>query len=190
MAMTRLLILAALAAPAAWAQPEQDMMAAYMAAAAPDEHHERLAQFAGTRTFTMTHWPGPGAPSQSADGTVSAEMIMGGRYLVARYSSDMGGFVFEGSAWTGYDRTAGEYVSTWIDNMSTTIMVARGQESDGVMEMRGEYVDPVTRAHQVHRSVERLLPDGGYRMEYYVREGDGEEWKSMEIVYSPPAHNE
>lgn len=184
--MRRLLILAALVAPAALAQPEDDMMAAYMAASAPDEHHERLAQFAGNRTFRMTHWPAPDAPPQTAEGRVTAEMIMGGRFLVAHYTSDMGGFMFEGRGLTAYDRTEGEYVSTWIDNLSTTVMVSRGQEIDGGMEMTANMVDPVTGAHQIHRSVERLLPDGGYRMDYYLREGDGEERKTMEIVYSPP----
>jgi hypothetical protein len=102
----------------------------------------------------------------------------------------MGGFLFEGRGWTAYDRTAGEYVSTWIDNVTTTIMVSRGQENDGVMEMTANMVDPVTRAHQVHRSVERAIPGGGYRMDYYVREGDGEERRTMEIVYSPPIDTE
>jgi hypothetical protein len=188
--MRRLLLIAAVASPAAWAQPEQDMMAAYMAAAAPDVHHERLAQFAGNRTFAMTHWPAPDAPPQTASGTVRAEMTMGGRYLVGHYRADMGGYPFEGSSLTAYDRTAGEYVSTWIDNMSTTIMVSRGQEVDGVLEMRGTFVDPVSRASQVHRTTEQMLPNGGYRMEYFMQEGDSPERKTMEIVYSPRIQTE
>jgi hypothetical protein len=177
-------------APAAIAQPEDDMMAAYMAAAEPDEHHEFLAQFTGNRTFRMTHWPAPDAPPQTSEGRVSAEMIMGGRFLMAHYTADMGGFQFEGRGLTGYDRTAGEYISTWIDNVSTTIMVSRGQEADGAVEMTATVIDPVSRARQIHRSVERMMPDGGHRMDYYVREGDGEEHKTMEIVHSPPIVNE
>jgi hypothetical protein len=188
--MRRLLLLAALAAPAAIAQPEDEMMAAYMAAAEPDEHHEFLAQFAGNRTFRMTHWATPDAPAQTFDGRVTAEMIMGGRFLSVHYTADMGGFMFEGRGLTGYDRTAGEYVSTWIDNVSTTIMVSRGQEADGIVEMTATVVDPVSRARQTHRTVERTTPDGGHRMDYYVREGEGEERKTMEIVHSPPVMTE
>jgi hypothetical protein len=38
------------------------MMAAYMAAAQPDEHHARLAEQVGDWTFSMTHWPSASTP--------------------------------------------------------------------------------------------------------------------------------
>lgn len=177
-----LLLSLLLFAPVAGAQPD-DAMAAYIAAAQPDEHHARMAEMAGDWTFHMTHWPAPGAPPQTADGRMSSEMIMGGRYLVSEYHSDMGGFPFEGRSVTAYDRTAGEYIGTWIDNMSTTVMVSRGNEEDGALVMRSNFVDPVTRAAQVHRTVDRRRPDGTYVMEYYVEEG-GTERKTMEMVYS------
>jgi hypothetical protein len=156
-------------------------MAAYMAAAAPDEHHARIAEMEGDWTFRMTHWPAPGAPPQTAEGTSSSVMALGGRYLISEYHADMGGFQFEGRGWAAYDRTAGEYVSTWIDNMSTSVLVSRGQVEDGALVMRASYVDPVTRANQVHRTVDRRNPDGSFTMEYYVEE-DGVERKTMEIV--------
>lgn len=169
-------------APLAGAQPDDDMMAAYMAAAQPDEHHARLAEMVGDWTFSMTHWPAPGAPPQTAEGRMTSEMVLGGRYHVAEYHADMGGFAFEGRSMTAYDRTAGEYVATWIDNMSTTVMISRGNDEDGALVMRSNFIDPVTRAAQVHRTVDRRMPDGTYVTEYYMEEG-GTERQTMEFVY-------
>ncbi len=176
-----LLIAVLLGAPLAGAQPD-DAMSAYMAAAQPDEHHASLADLVGEWTFSMTHWPAPDAPPQMVEGSKTSEMIMGGRYLVSEYHADMGSFPFEGRSVTAYDRTAGEYVSTWIDNMSTTMMVSRGNDEGGALVMRANYTDPVTRAAQVHRTVDRQLPDGVHVTEYFVEEG-GTERKTMEFVY-------
>src|SRR5688572_33008134 len=185
-AMYRLVIALALFAPSVAAQPDDAAMAAYMAASEPDEHHARIAEMAGEWTFRMTHWPAPGAPPQTAEGTASSVMSLGGRYLISEYHADMGGFQFEGRGWAAYDRTAGEYISTWIDNMSTAVMVSRGQVEDGALVMRGPFVDPVRRVAQVHRTVDRRNPDGSYTMEYFVEEG-GVERKTMEIVSTPAA---
>jgi hypothetical protein len=171
-----------LSAPLAGAQPDDAMMAAYMAAAQPDEHHARLAEQVGDWTFSMTHWPAPGAPPQTAEGRMTSEMILGGRYLVATYHADMGGFPFEGRSMTAYDRTAGQYVGTWIDIMSTTVMISRGNDEDGALVMRSNFMDPVTRAAQVHRTVDRRMPDGTFVIEYFIEEG-GTERQTMEFVY-------
>jgi hypothetical protein len=179
--MYRLVIALALFSPVVAAQPDDSGMAAYMAAAAPDEHHARLAEMEGEWTFRMTHWPAPGAPPQTVEGTASSVMALGGRYLISEYHADMGGFQFEGRGLAAYDRTAGEYVSTWVDNMSTGVMISRGQVEDGALVMRGPWVDPVTRAAQSHRTVERRNADGTYTMEYYMEEA-GNERKTMEIV--------
>lgn len=110
--------------------------------AAPGAPHEHLASLAGTWTATMTMYMDAATPSTST-GTITYEAVLGGRYLLGRYSSTFMGQPMEGLSIDGYDNLKREYFSLWFDTMGTGFYEARGQASadgktvkhEGIMEM-------------------------------------------------------
>lgn len=173
----------AIAQDEAAAPDEAAMMEAYMAAGAPGEAHERLAESVGTWTMEIKMWMGPGEPSVS-HGTAERSMILGGRVLVEEVSSSMAGMPFAGYGMTGYDNVTGKYWGTWNDNISTGISTSQGtfDAETGTYTYLGEAPDPMTGGTIKNRGVIHLK-DGSEVMEYFETR-DGQEAKTMEIVYT------
>jgi hypothetical protein len=189
-------MLCLLAVPA-WAQegqeaaapePQMDpaMMEAWMKAMTPGEPHEHLAEMAGSYKIEIKSWMEPGGEPAVMEGTALRKMTMGGRHLEETVESDFMGQPFEGVGMTGYDNAAGEYWSTWVDNMSTGVMLVTGNwdESQHAMVMEGDFTDPMTGELQHHKIVSKALEGGGERSEFFHVK-DGEMVKMMEITYTP-----
>lgn len=169
------------AAPSA---EQQAMMEAYQRAATPGEQHASLAKMAGEYTLKIKMFGEPGTEPQVSTGTASRRMILGGRYLEETVHAMMMGEHFEGIGLTGYDNVTGSWWGTWVDTMSTGMMISRGDwdEAAGVGTFVGEYPDAMTGGVQKARTVTRRLPGGDELMEMYMIASDGEV-KSMEILY-------
>ena len=158
---------------------------AMMAAMAPGEHHDHLAATAGTWDVALKMWMDPSQPEPAeSTGTATFSPVMGGRYMVQEYSGDWMGMEFTGRGTTGYDNLRGEYVSTWIDNMSTGVYMESGH-CDGTgkkYEYTGEMPNPMgggmlkTHTQQIIEGDRMLLTS------YTVT--DAGEQKMMEIVYT------
>lgn len=164
-------------------EPTEEAMAAYVAAAAPGEPHQWLSELAGDYEVTVKSWMDPAAPEPMVS-TASAhsEMALGGRYLVEVYEGSFGGIAFEGHGVTAYDNTLDRYVSTWIDNMGTGIMVSEGKrDEEGRLVMIGTVVDPVSGDEVKVKSVTTLTGDGSVTEMHNILP-DGTSFKSMEIV--------
>lgn len=176
------LLAMAMATGTAYAQTEAEMKAweNYMT---PGEAHKIMAAENGTWTNDMTFWMAPGAPPEKYTVNSEAKMIMGGRYQEMNYKGDMMGMPFEGRSTIAYDNAAKEYVSTWIDNMGTGMMVMRGKAQPGAktMEFRGEMVDPMSGKAKQVREVYTIVDKDTRRMEMYDST-DGKEYKTIEIV--------
>ena len=97
-----------------------------MAAGTPGAAHKNLAGMEGTWTAKVKSWMSPGAPPMENDGTSESKMALGGRFLEERVQSSFMGQPFSGIGYTGYDNVKKKYVSTWMDNMGTMIMVMEG----------------------------------------------------------------
>jgi len=168
-----------------WAQSEADMQA-WMDMMAPAENHAFLNHFAGEWTSTNTFWMDPSQPPQESTGATVSEIIMGGRYLEERHSGTIMGMPFEGRSITAYDKTAGEYISTWIDNFGTGVMVFKGNvdASGKALDMVADYFDPMTKQNQKHRIHLTVIDENNTKMEYFVKSEAAEEFKSMEIAYT------
>ena len=63
----------------------------------------------------------------SAAGTVADQLQSGGRYLQQEVKGSMGDQPFEGRGIEGYDNITKENFGTWIDSMSTSLMLIRGK---------------------------------------------------------------
>ncbi len=171
-------------AEAAAGHDEQAMMAKWVEYSTPGEAHERLAKHAGEWDYTMTWWMGPDAPPQESTGTLSASMTMDGRYLIENWEGTAMGQPFKGHGITGYDNFNQEYISTWIDNMGTGILVSRGtfDPEQNALITTGTFDDIMTgEKDKTMRGVSKMLDDNTLHFEMYMPGPDGQEFKTMEV---------
>src|SRR6185503_4508262 len=94
--------------------------------ATPGTPHKGLAALEGTWTAKVKSWMKPGAPPMESEGTAEQKMVLEGRFLEQRFSGNFMGQAFNGLGHTGYDNFKKKYVSTWMDNMGTMVMVMEG----------------------------------------------------------------
>ena len=181
--LSMLLVLFSAAAFAQQAD-QQEMMQKWQAYMTPGEVHQGFAKMAGDWKAAVTVFDPSGQQMQS-DATASFEMILGGRYLKSTFKGTMMGMTFEGMGLDAYDNATKEYLSTWIDNMGTGIMLMKGTWDDAAKTVvyTGSSTDPMTGKPQPMKSVSKMVDDNHLVMTMY-NIVDGKEVKSMEISYS------
>lgn len=158
-------------------------MAAMEKAGTPGAEHKRMAAVAGSWTYTMKMWMAPGQQPMESSGTMEASTLFGGRYVQSTYKGSMMGMAFEGHALEGYDNVKQEYFSTWVDNMSTGVMISSGKCSDPdckVVTMNAEMPDPATGKPTKFREVTTHVDKDNMKFEMFVDPGQGE-FKTMEM---------
>lgn len=163
--------------------PEEEM-AAYMATIMPGEHHKHLAKSVGTWDAKTSFMMEPGAPPMEGVGTMTCEMIFGGRYLEAKFHmDDMMGMPFDGLSHTGYDNIREEYVTTWMDTFGTGIMYMTGHiHENGKMEMHGTTAMP--SGDKGMKIVSKWDGDDTFTDTFYDEMPDGSWAKSGHITYT------
>lgn len=164
---------------------QQAEMDAYTKAGAPGAPHLAMAATAGDYDLEVRSWYEPGGPPAEDAGTATRRMILDGRVLVETLSSTMMGMPFTGQAMTGYDNVTGEYWSTWMDSMSTGLMVSHGScDALGACSFAGSWNDPVTKGPVAARMTSRWTSPATQLFEMFGPGKDGREMKMMEIVYT------
>ncbi|MBZ0103274.1 MAG: DUF1579 domain-containing protein [Thermoanaerobaculia bacterium] len=166
--------------------PEQQaMMEAYQKAGTPGPQHAALAAGAGTWDVVAKSWMEPGAPPVEEAGTATRSMMLGGRVMVEEYQGSMMGQPFTGHGLHGYDNVSGKYWSTWIDSMSTGLMVSEGTcDEAGNCQFTGSWNDPVTKGPVEARMVLRAVSETVEVFEMFGPGPDGKETKMMELTYT------
>ena len=163
---------------------EQAMMEAYMMAGTPGEQHKVLASQVGEYTTVARSWSAPDAPPVEEKGTATRTMILDGRVMVETYHGTMMGAPFTGQAMTGYDNVSGKYWATWIDSMSTGIMMMQGTcDTDMACTFTGTYNDPITKGPVQMTMSSRWTSPTTEVMEMTGPGPDGKETKMMELTY-------
>lgn len=162
---------------------QSDEEKAWMAYMTPGEAHKMLAEEVGEWDCEMKFWMAPGAPAQTYKTTAEINMILGGRYQTSNYKGMIMGMPFEGKATVGFDNATKEYVSTWMDNMGTGIMVMKGNMKKGsnVIHFSGEGVDPATGKKIKMREVYTIIDENTRKLEMFD-DKTGKEAKTMEII--------
>ncbi len=114
-----------------------------------------MARFAGRWQYEARFRTAPDQAPEISRDQADYEMILGGPYMRSRYSGTNRGQPFESLGLEGYDNARQEYVSVWFNNMSTGVVVARGQlQDDGrTIVYRGSRTDPQTGRAIRFRSV-------------------------------------
>ena len=167
------------------AKPDSAAVAkAWAEYATPSKAHEMLAKDSGTWDVELTFWSPDNPQEMKSTATVTYKMIMGGKYQEGTYSGDMFGMPFEGKGTVAFDNATEEFVSTWIDNMGTGMMVTRGKydEATKTSTFHGEMVDPVTKKAKKVKEVITYIDDNNQKMEMFDVSEDGKEFKSMQVV--------
>ena len=124
----------------------------HMESGSPGPEHERLAAMEGTWDIEITMWPQRGAAPMTMNGTVEAEMILGGRFLVQ--TSDLADTDASGEMMSilGFDRRSGEYTLIELDTSGTYWVAARGpaNESGNGAVLSGEDYDAIFEGTQLY----------------------------------------
>jgi hypothetical protein len=135
----------------------------------------------------------PTAKPSESNGTATRKAVMDGRYVTGDYSGSfkmpgadgkMQDMNFKGMSLDGYDNVKKKFVSAWVDNMGTGIMMTDGtyDATTKTFTYTGDYEGMPGMKSKV-RQVIKLTDKDHMTMEYYEDRGQGE-MKSMEINYT------
>jgi hypothetical protein len=152
--------------------------------ATPSKAHEMLAKDTGIWDADMTFWMPDSPEPQKAKSVATYKMILDGKYQEGTFKGEMFGMSFEGRGMTAYDNASKEFITTWIDNMGTGMLVSHGQydEASKSITFRGNMVDPVTGKEKKVKEVITFIDDKNQKMEMFEVNSDGTEFKNMEIL--------
>ena len=160
----------------------------HMESASPGPEHERLAAMEGTWDIEITMWAQRDAAPMTMNGTVEAEMILGGRFLVQ--TADLADTDAAGEMMTilGFDRRSGEYTLIGLDTSGTYWVAARGpanESGDGAV-LSGEDYDAVFEHMQLYDFVLAWPDDDTFRIQIIFKDeihtGGGPPFKMVETV--------
>jgi hypothetical protein len=174
---------------------EAEMMKMMMEMAKVNDNHKLLASTEGTWSFVTKMWMNgdPSSKPEESKGTAVRKSVMGGRYIVMDVNGKfkMPGpdgkpkeMEFKGQGIDGYDNAKQKFVSTWMDSMTTGIMMSEGSYDPATKTLTytGEYQMAPAMKEQI-RSVIKLADKDHMVFEWYENRG-GTEAKTMEIDYT------
>lgn len=152
----------------------------------PGDMHKMMASWDGTWSSENTMWMEPGAPETKSTSTAVNKMVMNGMYQQSTHTGEMMGMPFSGMSTVGFDNHTQEFVSTWIDNMGSGIMVMKGpwDAATKTMTLKGKMVDPGTKGEIAVRETFKIIDDNTQEMEMFITMPDGTEFKNMNIKFT------
>lgn len=168
-----------------YAQDQLEAMKAWTEYMTPGPMHQMMAKMVGNwKTVTTFSDPASGNELKS-EGKATFELILGGRYMKSVHSGEMMGMPFEGLGLDAYDNGNKEFVSIWIDNMGTGIIVMKGKldEKSGSLVFTGEGYDATIGKNMKYRSVSKWIDDNKTVFEMYG-EVNGKEEKMFTMEYT------
>lgn len=177
--------LAVMSISSTYAQTEAEMKA-WMEYMTPGDVHKMMASWDGEWNGEITMWMAPDTPPSKSTSTCTNKMLLGGRYQSSMHTGSFSGMPFEGISTLAYDNARKTFVSSWIDNMGTGMMVLEGpwDAATKSITFKGTSVDPMTGKEMKVREVFHVIDDKTQKMEMYMSTPDGKEYKSMEILFT------
>lgn len=161
----------------------EDMMAAMAAIGTPGEQHAELMKTCGEWNAKASFVMDPAAPPTESTGTMVIEPALGGRFVKCDFKMDFMGQPFEGLAYTGYDNAHSQYVSIWMDTMSTKITYMEGNHNDeGNLVMKGISTTPM--GDNPMKIVTTRESDDHFTDHFYDQMPDGTWFNSGSITYT------
>lgn len=169
------------------AASQEAMMQAWKDFATPNENHKRLAALVGSWKTHTKWWVKPGGAPAESDGTADIKSVLGGRYIEQLHEGKMMGQPFSGIGYTGFDNIKQRYITTWMDNMGTSILYVTGKAdpSGQVIKSQGTVDDPLTKKPQKYQDAVTLNGPDKFTYEAWGPEpGGAKMFRMMEIVYT------
>jgi hypothetical protein len=165
---------------------QKEMMDRMMKYATPTKAHEFLKNYVGTWDVEVKSFEQPGAPPIVSEGTMTGELVLGGRFALCHFDSQMMGTPFTGMQLMGYDLYQMKYAGIWIDSMSTAFYPTTGtlDASGKVLTEIGLWPDPMTGGSQKVKIVTTIVGPGQYTWKVFIAGPDGKEFMSMDITYT------
>lgn len=150
----------------------------------PGPQHQKLAANAGTWDAAI-EMMGPDGTMQPSKGVSVMSMGPGGFWLLDDFHADLGGQPFHGKGANGFDPQKGNYVGTWIDSMSPSLLVLEGDfdASGKVLTMTGS-APGFDGKPAKYRMVTTHVDAKTMRFEMFVAGEDGKEMKMLSITYT------
>jgi hypothetical protein len=151
----------------------------------PGPMHKMMSSWDGVWDADVTMWM-PDAPEQKSKSTAFNKTIMNGLYQESEHSGNIMGMPFSGKSTTGYDNHLHQFVSTWVDNMGSGIMVMHGtwDSTSKMITFKGKMVDPETKGECEMRQTFKIVDDNTHEMEMFGPDRKtGQEVKTMLITY-------
>jgi hypothetical protein len=164
---------------------EAEMMAKWQEFATPAAGHKALEPYAGRWSMKVRMFQ-PGQPMNESDATSEAKWVMEQRYLTDETSGNFMGMPFKGMGLSGYDNLKKKYVSTWVDNMGTGIMLSEGtyDAAKKTFTYRSEMPDLMAGKYNQSRMTDTWTDNDHHTMRMYGPGLDGKEMMHMEIAYT------
>ncbi len=160
----------------------------------PGENHKLLAQGVGTWDYKLKFWwSDPGAPPMESSGVAVRKADMDGRYFILDTTGTMQmpgpdgkmqTLEFKGRSTDGYDNVKKKFVSSWIDNMGTSILLAEGTYDPASKTFTYDWEEELTPGVKTHARETIKLIDKDHDLLEWFEKHDGVETKTMEISYT------
>jgi hypothetical protein len=177
-------------------QPDQaEMMKQMMALMKLNDNHKLLASLDGTWNYNVKMWMDGDTSKkpQESKGTAIRKAMLDGRYvamdvtgkmMMPNEKGKMQDVVFKGHQMEGYDNVKKKFVSTWMDNMGTGIMMTEGDydPASKTFTYTGE-MTPMPGMTEKVREVIKVTDKDHMVFEYYENRG-AQEMKTMQIDYT------
>ncbi|TXI16319.1 MAG: DUF1579 domain-containing protein [Nitrosomonas sp.] len=163
----------------------EEMMEVYTKLATPGEQHKLLASLTGSWVTKTKEWMDPHKPPVESTGSVNIKMLLEGRFLQQEITGSMHGKPHTGIWTIAYDNLLKQYVSTWIDSMSTGIFTMEGTATaDGkTITLTGRHAE-AGGGHMSHRAIWTIVDSNNQEFIMYGTHHGGEEMKMLEVIYT------
>lgn len=164
---------------------QEEMQKLWMEYMTPGWAHKILAEHTGDWKAVMTFWMDPKSEPTKSEGTATAEMILGGRYLQIKFKGTMMGMPYEGLSTDAYDNSKKVFINTWIDNTATGMMYSEGKydKNTKTITYEGKTFNPMTKAEEKYRETMCYKDKDKMVMEVFSYK-DGKEYKSLIVEYT------
>jgi hypothetical protein len=172
--------------PKASAAKHQAEMEAMMKAATPGDAHKKLGAMVGTFDTDVKMWMEPGAPPTAGSGVAENTWALDGRFVQQQFNGTFMGMPFHGIGYTGYDNIKKHYIGSWMDNMTTSMMVSTGtaDPSGKSITFTSTMDDPMTGKSSEVKETVTVVDNDHHTLEMWGAGPDGKMYKAMEINYT------
>ena len=152
----------------------------------PGHEHAMMASWNGKWTGEVSMWMEPGTSAMKSKAITTNSMVLGGRYQQSKHEGDFAGMPFEGMSTLAFDKAKKVFISTWIDNMGTGMMIGEGpwDEAKKTITIVGTMVDPSTGAEMRFKEIFHITDRDHQTLEMFAYMPDGSEFRTMEIKYT------